>query len=196
MIAEDEAIVRLDLKELLEEEGYEVVGETGRGDEAVALVREHAPDLAILDIKMPGMDGLAAAREISAERAAAVLILTAFSQRSLVDEARDAGALAYLVKPFQRSALIPAIEVALTRFQEIRALHDQVADLEGALEQRRVVERAKGILMDRHGMREHEAFTWIRTTAMRERLKMKEVAEQVVAGTLAPGGADGAAPAQ
>ena len=196
MIAEDEAIVRLDLKELLEEEGYEVVGETGRGDEAVALVREHAPDLAILDIKMPGMDGLAAAREISAERAAAVLILTAFSQRSLVDEARDAGALAYLVKPFQRSALIPAIEVALTRFQEIRALHDQVADLEGALEQRRVVERAKGILMDRHGMREHEAFTWIRTTAMRERLKMKEVAEQVVAGTLAPGGADGVAPAQ
>jgi response regulator NasT len=117
VIAEDEAIVRLDLKEILEEEGYEVVGETGRGDEAVALVREHEPDLAILDIKMPGLDGLAAAREIASDRKAAVLILTAFSQRNLIEEARDAGALAYLVKPFQKAELIPAIEVALGRFQ-------------------------------------------------------------------------------
>ena len=197
VIAEDEAIVRLDLKELLEEEGYEVVGETGRGDEAVALVRKHAPDLAILDIKMPGMDGLAAAREISAERRAAVLILTAFSQRSLVDEARDAGALAYLVKPFQKSALIPAIEVALTRFREICTLADQVATLEDQLVTRRVVERAKGLLMDHYGMRESEAFTWIQRTAMRERLQMRPVAERVIEGTLRPDPpTDGSAPAR
>ena len=122
VIAEDEAIIRLDLKETLEEEGYEVVGETGRGDEAIELVREHKPDIAILDIKMPGLDGLQAAREITKERNAAVLILTAFSQRDLIEQARDAGALAYLVKPFQRSDLIPAVEVALGRFQEMRAL--------------------------------------------------------------------------
>ena len=125
VIAEDEAIIRLDLKETLEEEGYEVVGDTGRGDEAVALVKEHSPDLAILDIKMPGMDGLTAAREITSERLSAVLILTAFSQRNLIEEARDAGALAYLVKPFQKSELIPAIEVALGRFAELKALDNQ-----------------------------------------------------------------------
>src|SRR5690606_35821989 len=134
VIAEDEAIIRLDLKETLEEEGYEVVGETGRGDEAVKLVRELEPDVAILDIKMPGLDGLAAAREIAAERICAVLILTAFSQRDLIEEARDAGAQAYLVKPFERSELVPAVEVALGRFAEIKALHEQTASLEEQLE--------------------------------------------------------------
>src|SRR3954467_4222190 len=138
VIAEDEAIVRLDLKEILEEEGYEVVGETGRGDEAVALVREHRPDLAILDIKMPGQDGLTAAREITGERRAAVLILTAFSQRNLIEQARDAGVLAYLVKPFQRSELIPAIEVALGRFKEMRALEQEVQSAEERLETRKI----------------------------------------------------------
>src|SRR3954471_7577379 len=130
VIAEDEAIIRLDLKETLEEEGYLVVGETGRGDEAVELVKLHEPDVAILDIKMPGLDGLSAAREISGERRAAVLILTAFSQRDLIEQARDAGALAYLVKPFQKADLLPALEVALGRFKEMKALHDQATSLE------------------------------------------------------------------
>src|SRR5580698_2253820 len=148
VIAEDEAIVRLDLKEIMEEEGYEVVGETGRGDEAVELVRTHRPDLAVLDIKMPGMDGLSAAREINAERLCAVLILTAFSQRDLIEQARNAGVLAYLVKPFQKSELLPAIEIALGRFNEIKALDTEVKTLEERLETRRLVERAKGILME------------------------------------------------
>jgi AmiR/NasT family two-component response regulator len=180
VIAEDEAIVRLDLKEMLEEHGYEVVGDTGRGDEAVALVRDRRPDLAILDIKMPGMDGLAAARQITAERLAAVLVLTAFSQRSLIEEARDAGVLAYLVKPFQASELVPAIEVALARFSELRALEDENQELEDRLETRRVVGRAKGILMDELGMKEAEAFAWVQRTAMDERLPMREVARQVI----------------
>ncbi|HUS62476.1 MAG TPA: response regulator [Acidimicrobiales bacterium] len=186
VIAEDEAIIRLDLKEILEEEGYEVVGETGRGDEAVTLVKELAPDLAILDIKMPGMDGLAAAREITAERGAAVLILTAFSQRNLIEEARDAGALAYLVKPFQKQELIPAIEVALGRHKEMRALEGEVSNLEEQLESRRIIDRAKGILMDDHAMKEHEAFSFIQQTAMRDRKKMREVAQQVIDGDLSP----------
>ena len=139
VIAEDEAIIRLDLKEILQEQGYEVVGETGRGDEAIALVNEHSPDLAILDIRMPGVDGLAAAREIAGERKAAVLILTAYSQRDLIEEARDAGALAYLVKPFQASELIPAIEVALGRFKELKAIADQVESLSQQLETRKLV---------------------------------------------------------
>jgi len=186
VIAEDEAIIRLDLKETLEEEGYEVVGETGRGDEAVELVRQLTPDLAILDIKMPGMDGLAAAREISADRRSAVLILTAFSQRDLIEQARDAGALAYLVKPFQRSELIPAVEVALGRFREMQALADQNSTLEEQLETRKVVDRAKGILMDDHGMSEGDAFSWIQKRAMQDRATMRSVAEQVIAGDLAP----------
>src|SRR5688500_1240820 len=160
VIAEDEAIVRLDLKEILEEEGYDVVGETGRGDEAVKLVRELGPDLAILDIKMPGQDGLTAAREITAEQRAAVLILTAFSQRNLIEEARDAGVLAYLIKPFQRSELIPAIEVALGRFREMKSLESEVKGLEEQLETRKVVDRAKGMLMDQHGMSENDAFSF------------------------------------
>ena len=163
VIAEDEAIIRLDLKETLEEEGYDVVGETGRGDEAVELVKEHEPDVAILDIKMPGLDGLSAAREIAGERRAAVLILTAFSQRDLIEQARDAGALAYLVKPFQRSELIPAIEVAIGRFQEMKVLHEQTQNLEEQLETRKVVDRAKGQLMDKHGLSEGDAFSFIQT---------------------------------
>ncbi|HVM02280.1 MAG TPA: response regulator [Acidimicrobiales bacterium] len=186
VIAEDEAVIRLDLKEILEEEGYEVVGETGRGDEAVELVRQHGPDLAILDIRMPGMDGLAAAREIAGERRAAVLILTAFSQRNLIEEARDAGALAYLVKPFQTSELIPAIEVALGRFHELQALENENRSLEDQLETRRVVDRAKGMLMDRHGMREGDAFRFIQQTAMRERQTMKVVARRIIDGELVP----------
>ena len=186
VIAEDEAIIRLDLKEILEEEGYEVVGETGRGDEAVALVREHNPDIAILDIKMPGMDGLAAAREITAERRAAVLILTAFSQRNLIEEARDAGVLSYLVKPFQKAELIPAIEVALGRFQEMKALAAQASNLEEQLEIRKIVDRAKGHLMDKYGLSENDAFSFIQKTAMRERKTMKEIARRILEGELRP----------
>jgi response regulator NasT len=186
VIAEDEAIIRLDLKETLQEEGYDVVGETGRGDEAVELVRELEPDVVILDIKMPGMDGLSAAREISAERRAAVLILTAFSQRELIEQARDAGALAYLVKPFQRSELVPAVEVAVGRFRELRALEDQTQTLEDQLETRKVVDRAKGMLMDRHGMAEAAAFDFIQKGAMHRRTTMREVARQVIDGELEP----------
>ena len=186
VIAEDEAIIRLDLKETLEDEGYDVVGETGRGDEAVELVRQHRPDIAILDIKMPGMDGLTAAREISGERLAAVLILTAFSQRDLIERARDAGALAYLVKPFQRSELIPAVEVALGRHKEVQALHAEVKGLEDQLDTRRVVDRAKGILMDAHKLSEGDAFDWIQKTAMRERLTMKVVGQRIIDGELRP----------
>ena len=186
VIAEDEALVRLDLKEILEEEGYEVVGETGRGDEAVKLVQELGPDLAILDIKMPGQDGLTAAREITSEQRAAVLILTAFSQRNLIEEARDAGVLAYLIKPFQRSELIPAIEVALGRFNEMRALKAEVDDLEEQLATRRAVDRAKGILMDECGMKEADAFSFVQKTAMERRQKMKAIAESIISGDLRP----------
>src|SRR3954453_8602052 len=186
VIAEDEAIIRLDLKETLEEEGYDVVGETGRGDEAVELVQRLEPDLAILDIKMPGMDGLEAARAITAERGAAVLILTAFSQRDLIEQARDAGALAYLVKPFQKSELIPAIEVALGRYDEMKALESEVKGLEDQLETRKVVDRAKGKLMDEHGMKEAEAFSFIQKQAMRDRQRIQAVAQRVLDGELVP----------
>ena len=186
VIAEDEAIIRLDLKEILEEEGYDVVGETGRGDEAVELVRQHGPDLAILDIKMPGLDGLSAAREIAQERRAAVLILTAFSQRNLIEEARDAGALAYLVKPFQRSELIPAIEVALGRFAEMRAIKAEYDTVVEQLETRRVVDRAKGILMDECGLKETDAWSFIQKTAMSQRKTMRDVAQRVIDGELRP----------
>jgi AmiR/NasT family two-component response regulator len=186
VIAEDEAIVRLDLKETLEEEGYEVVGETGRGDEAVELVDRLKPDLAILDIKMPGKDGLEAAREIAMPRKAAVLILTAFSQRDLIEQARDAGALAYLVKPFQKSELLPAVEVALGRFREMQALDDEVESLQEQLETRRIVDRAKGVLMDKHGLSEADSFGFIQKTAMNERRSMRSVADEVVSGQLAP----------
>ena len=186
VIAEDEAIIRLDLKETLEEEGYEVVGETGRGDEAVELVKQHHPDLAILDVKMPGMDGLTAASQITADKQAAVLILTAFSQRDLIEKARDAGALAYLVKPFQKSELIPAVEVALGRFQEMKALADENLSLADQLETRKVVDRAKGKLMDNHDMTEAEAFRFLQKTAMDTRSTLKQVAQDVIDGSLRP----------
>ena len=186
VIAEDEAIIRLDLREMLEEEGYVVVGETGRGDEAVQLVEEHSPDLCIFDIKMPGMDGLAAAREVSVGRKAAVVILTAFSQRHLIEEARDAGVLSYLVKPFQREELVSAIEVALGRFEEILQLDATVRELEEKLEVRVAVDRAKGVLMDRHGLAEADAFAFVQKTAMSERSSMLDVANRIISEDLVP----------
>ena len=186
VIAEDEAIIRLDLKETLEEEGYLVVGETGRGDKAVDLVREHRPDLAILDIKMPGMDGLEAARLITKDRICGVLVLTAFSQREVIEEARDAGALAYLVKPFQKSDLIPAIEVAIGRFREMQALNGEVEVLGEQLEARKSIDRAKGILIDQFKMTEAESYGFIQRGAMNHRTTMKAVADMVVSGELRP----------
>ncbi len=186
VIAEDEAIIRLDLAELLAEEGYDVVGQTGRGDEAIELVRELRPDLVILDIKMPGLDGLSAARHVAGERMAAVLILTAFSQRDLVEQAREAGALAYLVKPFQKSDLIPAIEIALGRFAELAALEREVADLHDRLEARKTVDRAKGILMDDGGLTEQAAWRFLQQQAMANRVKIADIARRVVDGDLAP----------
>jgi len=186
VIAEDEAIIRLDLKELLEEEGYDVVGETGRGDEVIELVRDTEPDLVILDVKMPGMDGLTVARHVTGERLAAVLILTAFSQRDLVEQARDAGAAAYLVKPFQKSDLMPAIEIALERFRELMSLEADVGELRERLEARKVIDRAKGVLMDASGMTEQKAWRFLQTEAMNRRCKIHDVAERVVAGELTP----------
>jgi two-component system, response regulator PdtaR len=186
VIAEDEAIIRLDLKELLQEDGYDVVGETGRGDEAVELVRDLRPDLVILDIKMPGLDGLSAAREIARDRLAAVLMVTAFSQRELVEQARDAGALAYLVKPFQKSDLIPAIEVALGRFAELTALERDLEDLQARLDARKVIDRAKGRLMDEHGMTEQDAWRFLQQQAMTNRVRNDEIARRVIEGELTP----------
>jgi response regulator NasT len=186
VIAEDEAIIRLDLKETLEEEGYVVVGETGRGDKAVDLVRELRPDLAILDVKMPGMDGLEAARLISKDRICGVLILTAFSQREIVEEARDAGALAYLVKPFQKSDLIPAMEVALGRFKELQVLNGEIEELGEQLEARKTIDRAKGLLIDQFKMSEADAYGFIQRGAMNHRTTMRAVADMIIAGTLKP----------
>jgi len=186
VIAEDEAIIRLDLKELLQEDGYDVVGETGRGDEAVELVRDLRPDLVILDIKMPGLDGLSAAREIAGDRLAAVLMVTAFSQRELVEQAREAGALAYLVKPFQKSDLIPAIEVALGRFAELTALERDLEDLQARLDARKVIDRAKGRLMDEHGMTEQDAWRFLQQQAMTNRVRNDEIARRVIDGELTP----------
>lgn len=186
VIAEDEAIIRLDLRETLEEEGYVVVAETGRGDLAVDLVREHKPDLAILDIKMPEMDGLEASRLISAEKICPVVLLTAFSQREVIEQARDAGALAYIVKPFQRSDLVPAIEVALGRFREMQILASEVGALEEQLETRKILDRAKGILIDRFSMSEADAYAFIQRCAMSERTRMRDVAERVIDGSLEP----------
>jgi response regulator NasT len=186
VIAEDEAIIRLDLKESLEEEGYEVVGEAGRGDQAIELVRDLRPDLVILDIKMPGLDGLSAARAIAGDRLAAVLMVTAFSQRELVEQARDAGALAYLVKPFQKSDLIPAIEVALGRFAELTALERDLEDLQSRLDARKVIDRAKGRLMDEHGMTEQDSWRFIQQQAMTNRVRNDEIARRVIDGDLTP----------
>lgn len=187
VIAEDEAIIRMDLRETLEEEGYDVIGETGRGDQAIELVRGLQPDLVILDIKMPGMDGLEAARVINGEKICGVLMLTAFSQREVVEQARDAGALAFLVKPFQKSDLIPAIEVAMGRFRELRALTGEIDALGEQLESRKVVDRAKGVLMDEVGMSETDSFAFIQRTAMSERTRMRDVADRILDGSLRPG---------
>ena len=187
VIAEDEAIIRMDLRETLEEEGYEVIGETGRGDQAIELVRGLQPDLAILDIKMPGMDGLEAAKIINGEKICGVLMLTAFSQREVVEQARDAGALAFLVKPFQKSDLIPAIEVAMGRFRELRSLTGEIDALGEQLESRKVIDRAKGVLMDELSLSETDAFGFIQRTAMSERTRMRDVADRILDGSLRPG---------
>jgi AmiR/NasT family two-component response regulator len=188
VVAEDEAIIRMDLRELLQEEGYEVVAECGRGDEAVALVREHRPDVALLDIKMPGLDGISAARRISEEHLSAVVLVTAFSQRELIEEASDAGVHGYIVKPFERHDLAPAIEVAIARFRAEKALAEQVSQAEERLEVRKVIDRAKGLLMDRDGLTEQAAFDFLQKTAMSTRRSMRAVADDVLAGTLTPKG--------
>jgi AmiR/NasT family two-component response regulator len=180
LIAEDEALIRLDLKEMLEEEGYTVVAEAGDGQQAVDRATELRPDLVILDIQMPVLDGLAAAEQIASARIAPVIVLTAFSQRELVERARDAGAMAYLVKPFSKNDLVPAIEVARGRFAEMTALDGEVRTLEERLETRKVIEQAKGKLMADQGMTEAEAFRWIQRTAMNERTSMKALAERVL----------------
>ncbi|HAZ17423.1 MAG: response regulator [Acidimicrobiales bacterium] len=186
VLAEDEAIIRLDLKETLEDEGYEVVGDTGRGDHAVQLVGELNPDVVILDVKMPGLDGIEAARRIAASHDTAVVILTAFSQRELIDRAIEAGALAYLVKPFSRSELVPALEIARTRHREMRALTDQARTMAERLEARKLLDRAKGILIDEAGLTEGDAFRFIQTTAMSGRQTMADVARAVLSDGLRP----------
>ncbi|MEV6981950.1 response regulator [Sphaerisporangium sp. NPDC051017] len=180
VIAEDEALIRLDLKEMLEEEGYAVVGEAGDGESAVGLALEQRPDLVILDVKMPILDGISAAERIVSERVAPCLILTAFSQRDLVERARDAGAMAYLVKPFTKSDLVPAIEMAVSRHVEIMALEKEVTTLGERLETRKLVERAKGLLIAQHGWTEPQAFRWIQKASMDRRMSMRQVAQAVV----------------
>jgi len=183
LVAEDETIIRMDLREMLEEEGYDVV-EAADGEQAVRLAREVRPDLAILDIKMPIKDGLVAAQEISEEGIAPVLILTAYSQRELVEQAAESGAMGYLVKPFQKHDLLPAIEIAKGRYQQLAALADEVGDLTERLESRKAIDRAKGTLMDRYKMSEADAFRFIQKAAMEQRLSMREVAEKVLEGSL------------
>ena len=183
VIAEDEAIIRLDLKEILEAEGYAVIGETGRGDEAIDLVRMLEPDLVVLDIKMPGMNGIDAAKVISDEGLAAVILLTAFSQQDLIQEASNAGVLAYLVKPFQRSDLVPAIELALGRFKEISDLKQETLMLRESLQTRKLVDRAKGILIDAYGLKESDAYRYLQKKAMEDRTTMKAVAEDILTDT-------------
>ena len=192
LIAEDEALIRMDLAEMLREEGYEIVGEAGDGQEAVDLAEDLKPDLVIMDVKMPRRDGIDAASEIAGKRIAPIVILTAFSQRELVERARDAGAMAYLVKPFNITDLIPAIEVAVSRFSEISALEEEVATLSDRLETRKSVERAKGELMTKYSMTEPQAFKWIQRTAMDHRMTMREVADRILAeGAESGSGAQG-----
>jgi len=186
VLAEDEAIIRLDLRESLQEEGYEVVADVGRGDKAVEMVEALRPDVAIFDIKMPGMSGLEAAKIVSDKKICPVVMLTAFSQREIIEQARDAGALAYLVKPFQKTDLIPAIELAIARFAELRSLSGEVAALGAQLEIRKLVDRAKGVLIDKHQMSESDAFSFIQSMAMSQRMKMGDIAEQIIAGKLLP----------
>ena len=186
VIAEDEALIRMDLAEMLADEGYDVVGEAGDGQRAIELAEELRPDLVVLDVKMPVLDGIAAAERIAAQRIAPVVILTAFSQRELVERARDSGAMAYLVKPFSASDLVPAIEMAVSRFAELSQLEAEVGDLTERLETRKLVDRAKGVLQKDLGLTEPDAFRWIQKTAMDLRLSMKQVAEGVI--THGPGG--------
>ena len=187
LIAEDEALIRLDLKEMLEEEGYVVAGEAADGEQAVRLAEELRPDLVILDVKMPKMDGITAAETIAGGRIAPVVILTAFSQRDLVERARVAGAMAYLIKPFQKKDLLPTIEMAASRFAEIVALEHEVNGLTERLEARKIIERAKGVLMTEHRMSEPQAFRWIQRAAMDRRTTMRDVAEKVLAADVPAG---------
>lgn len=180
VIAEDEVLIRMDLKEMLTEEGYDVVGEAGDGQEAIRLAEEHRPDLVILDVKMPILDGIAAAEHVARERIAPVVMLTAFSQRELVERARDAGAMAYLVKPFNVTDLVPAIELAVSRFHELAQLEAEVAGLTDRLETRKAVDRAKGVLQQQLSLTEPDAFRWIQKTAMDLRLSMRQVAQGVI----------------
>jgi AmiR/NasT family two-component response regulator len=180
VIAEDEALIRLDLAEMLAEEGYDVVGQAGDGETAVALAEKHRPDLVVLDVKMPKLDGISAAQRIAEQRIAPVVILTAFSQRDLVERARDAGAMAYLVKPFTKNDLMPSIEMAVSRFAELQMLEAEVAGLTERLETRKMVDRAKGVLQAKLDLSEPDAFRWIQKTAMDLRLSMKQVAEGVI----------------
>ncbi len=181
MIAEDEALIRLDLKEMLEEEGYVVAGEAADGETAVSLTENLRPDLVILDVKMPVLDGITAAERIAADHLAPVVILTAFSQRELVERARDAGAMAYLIKPFTKADLVPAIEIAASRFQEISALESEVGSLRDRLEVRKLLDRAKGLLQAEGGITEAEAFRWIQKTSMDRRMTMRAVASELLA---------------
>jgi two-component system, response regulator PdtaR len=180
VLAEDEALIRMDLAEMLVEEGYDVVGQTGDGETAVELAETHRPDLVVLDVKMPRLDGIAAAQRIATQRIAPVVILTAFSQRDLVERARNAGAMAYLVKPFTKDDLVPAIEMAMSRFTELQQLEAEVADLTERLETRKAVDRAKGVLQEQLQLSEPEAFRWIQKTAMDLRLSMRQVADGVI----------------
>ena len=181
VVAEDEALIRLDIVEMLRDAGFDVVGEAGDGEEAVRLAQEHRPDLVVMDIKMPVLDGISAAERIVAARIAPVVLLTAFSQRELVERARDAGAMAYVVKPFSAADLLPALEIALSRHHEIAALEAEVLDLSERFETRKLVDRAKGLLQTKYGLSEPEAFRWIQKTSMDKRLTMKDVAAAVIA---------------
>lgn len=180
VVAEDEALIRLDIVESLRAAGYDVVGEAASGQEAVDLVREHEPDVVVMDVKMPGKDGITAAQEIGEDNLAPVVMLTAFSQQSLVEKAADAGAMAYVVKPFVPEKLFPAIEVAISRFDQMNALRDEVSDMKARFEARKRVDRAKGLLMENMGLTESEAFRWIQKTSMDRRLTMQEVADAVI----------------
>ena len=180
VIAEDEALIRMDLAEMLADEGYDVVGQAADGQQAVELAERERPDLVILDVKMPVLDGIAAAERIAAQRIAPVVMLTAFSQRELVERARAAGAMAYLVKPFTKADLVPAVEMAMARFDELTTLESEVADLQDRLETRKLVDRAKGVLQARHGLDEAAAYRWVQRASMDRRLSMRQVAEQVL----------------
>lgn len=180
LVAEDEALIRLDLVELLTDEGFEVIGQAADGEEAVKLARELEPDLIIMDVKMPKLDGITAAETIAEERIAPIVMLTAFSQRDLVERARDAGAMAYVVKPFDATDVVPAIEIAMGRFAEIKAIEEELANLEDRFESRKIIDQAKGMLQEGLGLSEPEAFRWIQKTAMDLRKSMREVAEGVI----------------